>query len=82
MFHELGHALVALRYGLSIDSITLWLFGGVAQLATQPEEWRHELSIALAGPVVSIALGVFSYLLMLVLPSHLDPGRFLFGFWR
>ncbi len=80
ILHELGHALVALRYGMSIDGITLWLFGGVAQLTSQPTEWRHELTVALAGPAVSIALGVLSYLVMLVMPQHVDPGRFLFGY--
>lgn len=61
IFHELGHSVVANRYGYPIDSITLWIFGGIAQLSDMPEHWRHELTIALAGPAVSVALGVLIY---------------------
>jgi len=59
--HELGHSLVARRYGVEISSIRLWIFGGIAQLAEMPEDWKKELYIALAGPAVSIALGGVSY---------------------
>ncbi|PSP40040.1 metalloprotease [Halobacteriales archaeon QH_7_65_31] len=59
--HELGHSLVAMRYGFPISSIKLWLFGGVAQLSEMPDDWKQELNIAVAGPVVSILLGVVSY---------------------
>jgi Zn-dependent protease/CBS domain-containing protein len=58
LLHELGHSLVARRYDVEIQSITLWLFGGVAQLGEFPEDWRKELYIAVAGPVVSVLLGV------------------------
>jgi len=61
VLHELGHSLVAMRFGFPISSITLWLFGGVAQLTEMPEDWKQELYIAIAGPVVSVALGVISY---------------------
>jgi Zn-dependent protease/CBS domain-containing protein len=60
VLHELGHSVVAIRLGYPIDSITLWLFGGVASLTEMPEDWRHELIIAVAGPLVSVALGVVS----------------------
>ncbi|MFP4591336.1 MAG: CBS domain-containing protein [Halobacteriales archaeon] len=61
VFHELGHSLVAMRYGFPIDSITLWIFGGIAQLTDMPEDWRQELAIALAGPAVSVALGALAF---------------------
>ncbi|MCL7417269.1 MAG: site-2 protease family protein, partial [Halalkalicoccus sp.] len=54
ILHELGHSLVAIRYGFPIDSITLWIFGGLAQLSEQPEDWKQELLIAIAGPIVSV----------------------------
>lgn len=44
LLHEFGHSLVAIRYGLPIDSITLWLLGGVAQLSDQPTDWRLQRS--------------------------------------
>jgi Zn-dependent protease/predicted transcriptional regulator len=58
LLHELGHALVAARSGIAIDSITLFVFGGVARLATEPRDGRTEFRIAAAGPVVSVLLAV------------------------
>lgn len=55
--HELGHALVARRYGIKVERITLFILGGMAQLAEEPKSWRAELWIALAGPAVSVVLG-------------------------
>lgn len=56
--HELGHSLVAVRVGLPVASITLFIFGGVAQLGREPDRAIHEFWIAVAGPAVSIALGI------------------------
>ena len=61
LFHEFGHSLTAMRYGHRIEAITLWLFGGVAQFEEMPEDWRQEFAIAVMGPVVSVALGVVAY---------------------
>ncbi|MFC6875219.1 CBS domain-containing protein [Halobellus marinus] len=80
LLHEFGHSLVAMHYGYEIDSITLWLFGGVASFAEMPEDWRQELLIAVAGPIVSVGLGVASYLAFLVLPTALDPVKFVVGY--
>ncbi|WP_340101945.1 CBS domain-containing protein [Salinibaculum salinum] len=84
VLHELGHSLVAMRYGVAIDSITLWLFGGIAQLEEFPDEWQQELYVAIAGPIVSVALGVVSYgAFLLVPPSEtlaLEATRFLLGY--
>jgi Zn-dependent protease/CBS domain-containing protein len=67
VLHELGHSLVARRYGVDIASIRLWIFGGIAQLAELPEDWKKELYIALAGPAVSIVLGVIAYAAFLLI---------------
>jgi Zn-dependent protease/CBS domain-containing protein len=80
LLHEFGHSLVAMRYGFEIESITLWLFGGVANFTEMPEDWRQELLIALAGPAVSIALGVLSFLVFQVLPASQEPVKFVFGY--
>ena len=56
--HELAHAVVARRSGLEVRRITLWLLGGVSELGAQPAQAGVELRMALAGPVVSLALGV------------------------
>ena len=71
LLHELGHSLTAQRYGYPIDSITLWLFGGIAALSEMPEDWRQELNIAVAGPIVSVLVGVVSYGLFLLAPPVL-----------
>lgn len=56
--HEYGHALTAIRHDVRVTSITLWIFGGVAQLADQPTTPSAALRIAAAGPAVSGAIGV------------------------
>lgn len=55
--HELGHALVAQRFGIPIARIDLHLFGGTAMMERVPERPRDELLVALAGPLVSLLLG-------------------------
>jgi len=56
LLHELGHALMARRHGIEVQSITLFIFGGVARLAHDPEDASTELKVAIAGPLVSIVL--------------------------
>jgi Zn-dependent protease len=56
--HELGHSIVALREGVKVKSITLWLFGGVAQLGSEPQTPGASFRIAVAGPAVSAAFGI------------------------
>ncbi|HEY7409298.1 MAG TPA: site-2 protease family protein [Vicinamibacteria bacterium] len=58
LLHELGHSLVARRHGIGIQSITLFVFGGVAHMARDPRDGRTELKIAAAGPAVSFALAL------------------------
>jgi len=61
LLHELGHSVVALRYKIPVRSITLFLFGGVAQIGAEPPSAIAEFFIAIAGPLVSLALAVFFY---------------------
>ncbi len=77
LLHELGHSVAAIRYGFPIDSITLWLLGGVAQLSEQPTDWRQELVIAVAGPVVSIALGVGLAIGVYLVPNSMEALLFV-----
>lgn len=56
--HELGHSLVALRQGVGVHSITLFLFGGVASLEKESQTPADAFWVAIAGPLVSLALFV------------------------
>jgi Zn-dependent protease len=56
--HELGHSVVAIRRGIPVDGITLWLLGGVARLRREPTDARTELLVATAGPATSVLLAV------------------------
>jgi Zn-dependent protease/CBS domain-containing protein len=80
LLHEFGHSLVAMRYGYHIESITLWLFGGVARFTEMPENWKQEFTIAVAGPIVSVALGVVSYVAFLVVPGALPTVQFVLAY--
>jgi Zn-dependent protease/CBS domain-containing protein len=80
LLHEFGHSLVAMRYGYHIDSITLWLFGGVARFTEMPENWKQEFTIAVAGPIVSVALGVLSYVAFLFVPGGLPAVQFVLAY--
>lgn len=80
LLHEFGHSLVAMRYGYEIESITLWLFGGVARFKEIPEDWKQEFTIAVAGPIVSVAIGLVSYAGFLLLPESQAPAQFVLGY--
>lgn len=60
LLHELGHSAVALRYKIPVVSITLFVFGGLAQISRDPDRPLQEFNIAIAGPLTSFLLaGVF-----------------------
>jgi len=65
VFHELSHSLVARRYGLPIKSITLFIFGGVAEMTEEPANARAEFMMAIAGPVSSILIAIGFYIIYL-----------------
>jgi len=58
LLHELGHSVIALRFKIPVRSITLFIFGGVAQIAAEPPSATAEFLIAIAGPIVSLALAL------------------------
>ncbi len=72
LLHELAHSLVAMRFGTKIHSITLFFFGGLAMMEDIPRNPAKEWRIAIAGPLMSLALGGLLLSAYLVLRS-LDP---------
>ena len=71
--HEMSHSLVARRYGMSIKGITLFLFGGVAEMKQEPPTPRAEFMMAIAGPISSICLAVIFYVFSQVTKSAGGP---------
>src|SRR3954463_7492487 len=60
VFHELGHAIVARRNGIEITSISLWMFGGMANLRSDPGSAGAEFRVAAAGPAVTFLVLVLT----------------------
>jgi Zn-dependent protease len=70
LLHELGHSWTARRYDITITSITLWIFGGMAHMENLPEDWNVEFYVALAGPVMSVLVAAVCYGLLFVVPAQ------------
>jgi Zn-dependent protease len=70
VLHELGHSLVARKDGIAIKGITLFIFGGVAEMEGEPPTPQSEFRMAIAGPIVSILIAIVCY------PLYLSGRRF------
>jgi PDZ domain-containing secreted protein/Zn-dependent protease len=62
LLHELGHAFTALNEGMKMEGITLWLFGGVARFSGMFPSPTAEFRVAIAGPLVTLAIGIVLWL--------------------
>ncbi len=61
LIHELSHSLVAISYGIRVKQIMLFIFGGVSDIEEEPKDFRKEFKLAIAGPLISLALsGLFA----------------------
>ena len=78
LLHELGHSLLALRYGIEVKSITLYLIGGVSAIEI-PTDPKLEFRTALIGPLVSLGLGAVFFALSFAVTATV-PNLFLENF--
>jgi Zn-dependent protease len=73
LVHELSHSVVALRFGLPVRRMTLYLLGGVSIIDREPETPRRELAISAAGPILSLVLAVVAWFVYRALEPHTIP---------
>lgn len=73
LIHEISHSYTANKLGLDIHEITLFIFGGVAQLTKEPEDPSTELKIAVAGPAASAVLAIFFFAVSRLIPEGSFP---------
>src|SRR5678815_758422 len=76
VLHEFGHSSVARRFGVQMRGITLFIFGGVAEMADEPPSAKAEFWVAIAGPIVSVVLG-FLFLALSAVPQPLPSAAVL-----
>jgi Zn-dependent protease len=86
MPHELGHSIVARRYQIPVRRITLFIFGGVSQIEAEAATAGADFRIAVAGPLVSLALAALFTILQPavagVSPSWPSLGTWPISTWR
>jgi Zn-dependent protease len=80
LVHELGHSVVARLYGVRVRSITLWLLGGVAAFDEMPRQRGAEAVVAIAGPVVSVVVGLAFWMVLRSLPPDAVPAWFVIAY--
>ncbi len=74
LLHELAHSMIARRYHIPVKSITLFIFGGVSDIAKEPEDFHQEFKMSIAGPLASFGLGVIFSLFYWLVSNDMSSG--------
>jgi Zn-dependent protease len=80
LFHEVSHSVVAIRNKISVKRITLFVFGGIAQIEKEPDSASKELVISIAGPLSSYFLAIIFGLVWILgrfIPEISEPAKYL-----
>jgi Zn-dependent protease/predicted transcriptional regulator len=77
VIHEMCHSLVARQYGLPMKGITLFIFGGVAEMTEEPSTPKAEFLMAIAGPAASVAVAVVCYGVAILGAAFVWPSAFV-----
>src|SRR5881227_2433655 len=72
--HELAHSVVAMRRGVQVEGITLWLFGGVSRFSSETNSPGTQALFTFVGPLTSLALGVLFYVISIAAGGGAHPG--------
>lgn len=84
IIHEFAHSVVARHYGIPMRGITLFIFGGVAEMGDEPPSAKSEFLMAIAGPLTSFAIAICSFVvaaLIMVAGSHGIAAVFVYLAW-
>ncbi|MDP2730535.1 MAG: site-2 protease family protein [Dehalococcoidales bacterium] len=80
LLHELAHSLVARARGMSVNSITLFIFGGVSNLEEEPEKPKTEFAMAIVGPLTSLVLAAVFWGLLQTISNQDAPLPAMLGY--
>ena len=70
LLHEISHSIVAEKYNIKVNQITLFIFGGIAEIKEEPKSSAQEFWISIAGPLMSLTIAVVSYLISRISPEN------------
>ena len=70
LLHEISHSIVAGKYNIKVNQITLFIFGGIAEIKEEPKSSTQEFWISIAGPIMSLTIAVTSYLISRISPEN------------
>ncbi len=74
ILHELAHSIMAIRYGIKVRQIVLFIFGGVSDIEEEPKEFQKEFNIAIVGPLTSFGLAGIFFLFSFIIEDIIGIG--------